>query len=332
MVTIKDVARECGVAISTVSNVLNHVDNVSEETKKKVLEAVERLKYVPNMNARYLKSGRKNTVGLFLSSIQGDYYRALMQAVHLQCKLAGFMLNIYVSNENTAEEIYGMLIASGVEGAIILNESLTDEYIDRLSLTKMPIVFCDREYSGERMSSVFLDNYTSAVTAMEYLVKLGHRRIGYFHGIPCKDDRDRYQAYQDVLKRHQMPLDTSIILNGYFEEAIAFSEMSMLIHKGITLPEAFFCANDEMAWGVIRALSAVGIQVPEQISVIGFDDSNMAAYYKPALTTVLNPVTELGSISATELLRLIRGEGSMTGTKQKLTARLVTRESCKLRI
>ena len=106
MVTIKDVAREAGVAISTVSNVINQVDNVSEETKKKVLAAVEHLKYVPNFNARSLKSNKKNTVGLFLSSIQGDFYQELIQAIHLQCKMAGFMLNIYISNENTGEEIY----------------------------------------------------------------------------------------------------------------------------------------------------------------------------------------------------------------------------------
>jgi len=158
MVTIKDVAKEAGVAISTVSNVLNNVDIVSPETKKRVLETVERLKYVPNMNAKFLKSNKKNTIGLFLSSIQGDYYRMLMQAVHLQCKLKNYLLNIYISNENTSEEIYSMIISSGVEGAIVLNERLSDEYIDRLSKAKMPIVFIDREIAGSHMSSVIIDN------------------------------------------------------------------------------------------------------------------------------------------------------------------------------
>jgi len=181
MITIKDVARESGVAISTVSNVLNNVDVVSEETRKKVLDAVDKLKYVPNMNAKFLKSNKKNTIGLFLPSIQGDFYKTLLQAAHLQCKMSGFMLNIYVSNENTSEEIYSMIISSGVEGAIVLNERLSDEYIERIALTKMPIVFIDREYAGERMSSVTIDNVEGAILATEYLVKQGHRRIGYIH-------------------------------------------------------------------------------------------------------------------------------------------------------
>ena len=163
MVTIKDVAKEAGVAISTVSNVINQVDNVSAETKQKVLDAVEKLKYVPNFNARSLKSNKKNTVGLFLSSIQGDFYQKLVQAVHLQCKLAGYMLNIYVSNENTSEEIYGMILSSGVEGAIVMNESLSDEYIERIAKLRMPMVFIDRERCGELISSVTVDNYSGAL-------------------------------------------------------------------------------------------------------------------------------------------------------------------------
>ncbi|MCR5153613.1 MAG: LacI family transcriptional regulator, partial [Lachnospiraceae bacterium] len=130
MVTIKDVARESGVAISTVSNVLNNVGNVSEETTARVLKVVEKLKYIPNVNAKYLKSNKKNTIGLFLSSIQGDFYRQLIQAVHLQCKINGYTLNICVSNDNISEEIYGSILSSGTEGAIIMNDGLGDEYIE----------------------------------------------------------------------------------------------------------------------------------------------------------------------------------------------------------
>jgi len=218
MVTIKDVANESGVAISTVSNVLNNVEVVSEETRKKVLEAVEKLNYVPNMNARFLKSSKKNTIGLFLPSIQGDYYKMLMQAVHLQCRMRGYLLNIYVSNENTSEEIYGMIISSGVEGAIILNEQLNDKYIERITQKKLPIVFIDREYTGDRMSSVVIDNVQGAVLAMEYLVKQGHRRIGYIHGVENSDDTARFDAYTGIMEKYGLPLDDSIILRGYLKK------------------------------------------------------------------------------------------------------------------
>ncbi len=332
MVTIKDVANESGVAISTVSNVLNNVEVVSEETRKKVLEAVEKLNYVPNMNARFLKSPKKNTIGLFLPSIQGDYYKMLMQAVHLQCRMRGYLLNIYVSNENTSEEIYGMIISSGVEGAIVLNERLNDNYIERIAQKKLPIVFIDREYTGDRMSSVVIDNVQGAVLAMEYLIKQGHRRIGYIHGVENSDDTARFDAYTGIMEKYGLIPDESIILRGYFEEVVAYSEMRVLLLKGVQLPDAFFCANDEMAWGCIRALTEAGVKVPDQISIMGFDDNTLAPFYTPSITTIHSPVTELGNASALELIRLLQSPEPAQGTLQKLSPGLVIRDSCKFRM
>lgn len=328
MVTIKDVARESGVAISTVSNVLNDVGNVSQETAKRVLETVERLKYVPNVNAKYLKTNKKNTIGLFVSSVQGDFYRQLVQAVHLQCKINGYILNIYVSNENTSEEIYSMIIGSGVEGAIIMNDGIGDNYIDRLERLNMPIVFIDRVYSSERISSVTIDNGFGVTQALEYLVKLGHRKIGYFHGVDNFDEKARFKAFTETMERFGLPVEEKYMLNGFFEEAVAYSEMYKLLMRGGELPDAFFCANDEMAQGCIRAMTAMGIRVPEQISVVGFDDSILAPLYRPALTTVHAPVVELGSKSATEVIRLVRHEGDDSGISVKLKPSLVTRDSC----
>lgn len=332
MVTIKDVAKEAGVAISTVSNVLNQIDIVSEETKQKVLAAVEKLKYVPNMNAKFLKSNKKNTIGLFLSSIQGEFYRMLMQTIHLQCKLKGYLLNIYVSNENTGEEIYSMIISSGVEGAIILNENLGYEYIERIAMNQMPIVFIDREYAGEKMSSVVIDNACGAVLAMEYLVKQGHRSIGYIHGICNNDDKNRYESYLKVMKKYNLPLSEDIILRGNFEEAVAYREMRGLLLKEIKLPDAFFSANDEMAWGCIRALIEAGHNVPEEISVIGYDDILLSSYYNPALTTIHSPVTELGNASAIELFQLMAKENIKQGQISRLNPTLIIRDTCKVRI
>ncbi len=332
MVTIKDVAKEAGVAISTVSNVLNNVDIVSDEKKQKVLAAVEKLKYVPNMNAKFLKSNKKNTIGLFLTSVQGDFYRMLIQAIHMQCKLKGYLLNIYISNENTSDEIYSMIISSGVEGAIVLNERLHDEYVKRIALTKMPIVFIDREYAGEHMSSVIINNLEGATLAMEYLIKQGHRRIGYIHGIFNFDDEARYQAYLNTMNKYSLPIEEKLILRGYFEEALAYSEMRVLLLKGIEIPDAFFCANDEMAWGCIRALMESGYKVPEDVCVIGFDDIMLSSYYNPALTTIHSPVTELGNVSAAELFQLMEQESNNAGRITKLSPSLVIRDTCKVRI
>lgn len=328
MVTIKDVAKEAGVAISTVSNVINNVGNVSEETKKRVLAVVEDMNYVPNFNARSLKSNKKNTVGLFLSSIQGDYYRVLTQAIHLQCKMAGFMLNIYVSNENTSEEIYGMIVSSGVEGAIIMNESLESEHIKRIARTGLPMVFFERECRGEKISSVTIDNYTGTEQIMEYLVRQGHRRIGYIHGVECRDDRERFRAYRDVLEQNGLPAEEKFQLRAEFEEIRAYEEVRRFLQSGRQLPDAFFCANDEMAGGCMRALTEAGFCVPGQVSVAGFDNINLAQYFVPALTTVASPVEEQGTKGAVELFRLMRGEGEPEGKSLKLATSIVLRDSC----
>ena len=328
MVTIKDVAREAGVAISTVSNVFNNADIVSEETKQKVLDAVEKLHYIPNMNAKLLKSNRKNTIGLFLTSLQGDFYKVLTQAIHLQCKLNNYMLNIYISNDNSPDEIYRMIIASGVAGAIIYHEDLTGDYVKRIATVNIPMVFIDRDSKGKNISGVLVDDKLGASMAIDYLLKLGHKRVGYMHGKDTGDDRHRYQGYVEIMQKHNLPIDEDIVLRGYYEESLAYSEMRSMLSSGIKIPDAMFCANDEMAWGCIKALQDVGIKVPEQVSVIGYDDSTISGYYGVPLTTVHSPITEMGSASANELFRLLNDDGDKSGTVTKLSPKMVYRSSC----
>jgi LacI family purine nucleotide synthesis repressor len=319
MVTIKDVAREAGVAISTVSNVFNNADIVSEETKQKVLNAVEKLHYIPNMNAKLLKSNRKNTIGLFLTSLQGDFYRVLTQAIHLQCKLNNYLLNIYISNDNSPDEIYRMIIASGVAGAIIYHEDLTGDYVKRIATVNIPMVFIDRESKGKNISGVLVDDKLGASMAVDHLIKLGHKRIGYMHGNQTGDDNHRYQGYVEMMEKNNLPIDENIILRGYYEESLAYSEMRSALSSGVDIPDA---------WGCIQALQDVGIKVPEDVSVIGYDDSSLSKYYGVPLTTVHSPITEMGSASANELFRLLSDEGDKSGTVTKLSPKMIYRSSC----
>lgn len=328
MVTIKDVAREAGVAISTVSNVFNNADIVSEETKQKVLDAVEKLHYIPNMNAKLLKSNRKNTIGLFVTSLQGDFYKVLTQAIHLQCKLNDYLLNIYVSNDNSPDEIYRMIIASGVAGAIIYHEDLDGDYVKRIATVNIPMVFIDRNCKGKNISGVFVDDKLGASMAVEHLIKLGHKRIGYMHGNDSGDDRHRFEGYVEIMEKHHLPIDKDLEVRGYYEESLAYSEMRSMLASGVELPDAMFCANDEMAWGCIQALQDVGVRVPEDVSVIGYDDSTISPYYGVPLTTVHSPITELGSVSANELFRLLKAEDDKSGTVTKLSPKMIYRSSC----
>ena len=332
-VTIKDVAREAGVAISTVSKVLNGADNLRPQTRHAVEEAMRRLNYIPNTNARSLKGRRKDAIGLFLSSIQGEFFTNIAQAIHLQCRMVGYMLEIFVSNGNSSDEVAARILSSGVTGAIVFNEDLQSSAIGGITASDTPLVFIDREYAGEKASSVVIDNYAGVTQAMNYLIHQGHHRIGYMHGLGGYDDTERYRAYCDVMAENRLPIREEWLLQGFFEEALAYGEIRKLSLLGTPLPEAFFCANDQMAWGCISALKEAGIGVPDQVSVVGFDDVLQAAYYVPALTTVHSPADELGRQSILELLRLIRGKDEgIKGTVTKLEATLVARESCGLRV
>ncbi len=332
--TIKDVAREAGVAISTVSKVLNGVETVRPDTRQAVQDAMKKLNYIPNINARALKGRRKDTIGLFLSSIQGEFFTNLAQAIHMQCSIAGFMLNIFVSNEkNTSDEICARILASGVAGAIVFNEKLSISAVGQIAACDTPLVLIDREYAGESISSVVIDSYAGVTLAMNYLIHQGHRRIGFMHGLPSYDDDQRYRAYCDVMRHNHLPIQEQWLLHGYFEELLAYGEMRRMFLRGTPLPDAFFCANDQMAWGCITALKEAGIGVPEQVSVVGFDDVGQAATYVPALTTVHSPVNELGKQSMLELLRLIRAEAEPAeGAINKLQPTLMARASCRLRL
>lgn len=328
MITIHDVAREAGVSISTVSNVVNGVNKVAPATRGRVLEVVKRLNYYPNTNARTLKTGRRNTIGLFVSSIQGDYYTTLAQTIHRECKAAGYQMNVYVSNDNTGEEVFVSIVSSGVAGAIIMNEALSQPLIERLRLRGLPMVFIDRELSGALISSVIIDNYRGVKEAMAHLIALGHTRIGFIRGLDNRDGQDRLRAYRDSLKEHGLPADMPV-LDGNFEESVTYTRMKDYLEGGGTLPEAFCAANDESAWGCVRALNEAGYRVPGDISVMGFDDITMAAYYTPSLSTVYNPVLELGNAAAVELLRLMDSPTGTPGSSQRVSPRLVLRDSCR---
>ncbi|NLM86028.1 MAG: LacI family transcriptional regulator [Clostridiales bacterium] len=332
MTTIKDVAREADVAISTVSKVLNDAGNVRPHLKARVLEAVDKLGYIPNTAARSLKSRRKDTLGLFLFSIQGEFFTTLSQAIHRLCQQSGYMLNIFVGNQNTSEEIHSRILASGVAGAIVFNETLAPQSIQRITAHGIPLVFIDREYKALNASSITIDNVAGASLAVNYLIRQGHRKIAYLHGNLSFDNAQRFSAYQDIMKKNRLPIPEEWLLRGFYEEVLAYGEVRKAVLSGLPLPEAFFCANDEMAWGTIRALRDLGIAVPGQVSVVGFDDVTRAEHYSPALTTVHSPIAEVGTQSVKELLRLLSDGTPKEGRIQRLAPSLITRESCTLRL
>ncbi|MFC7682128.1 LacI family DNA-binding transcriptional regulator [Paenibacillus sp. GCM10028914] len=330
-VTIKDVAREAGVSISTVSNALNDVDVLNPETKSHVLKVAKRLNYVPNLNGKQLKSGKTMMLGFFTTSVSGPYFYTLVESMSRECDRLGYGLNVFVTKDK--QIIMSNILGRRVDGVIIYEELRVDDNdIAAMEKDKIKAVFLDRILQNENMGSVIFDSYEAGYEATKYLISLGHKKIAYIAGVDTMfDSVQRREGYLAALREHQIPLDPDYILQGYFEEEGTYNAVKSFIHLHPgKVPDAFLAGNDVSAIGCIRALKSHGYEVPEDISVVGFDDIDIAQYFTPPLTTVRNQIARQGILAVNHLVRLIQKKEQ--GMLQKLTGELVVRGSSHVKI
>lgn len=329
MATIKDVAREANVAISTVSNVLNHVDVVKPDTIEKVLEAVKKLNYTPNLNGKYLKKSETKLLGLFITNLEGPFYNDLISAMYSRCCKNDYNMTIFLNNEKNLMDSYQAILGKRVDGAIILNHTIRDSHIETFQNLEMPIVFLDREIQSHTITSVVIDNYNGMKQSCEYLIDSGHQRIGYVHGNKGNyDETMRYLGYIETLTKHGIEPRHEWQIQGHFAQQEAYSEIRKYVGSGKELPDAFVCANDEMAIGCIEALEKEGFHVPQDISIVGFDNIDKTNYFIPRITTVDTGVKELGRTAVDQLIRILNKE-KITNVC-KIPSTLIVRDSCSI--
>lgn len=308
-----------------MSNALNNVDVLHPDTKEHVLNVAAKLNYIPNLNGRNLKSGATKVLGLFITSMQGPYYGILTDSIYKQCEKYGYELNVFISKDS--RNILNNLLGNRVDGAIISNEWITEEHIPTLEKAKIPIVFLDREKVSKTISSVVFDSYKGGQAVAKYLINLGHRKIGYIQGYEnVYDDMERFRGFKDMLQESGLEFSDDYKLAGYFEEAASYSAVKAFVRSGKELPDAFFAANDLSAIGCIKALKSEGIVVPDDVSVIGFDDIDISEVFIPAITTVNNPIIRQGILAVESVLSVIQQKGE--GKLEKLDGSLVVRDSC----
>lgn len=327
-VTIKDVAREAGVSISTVSNALNGIDVLRPDTKQHILDVAKKMHYVPNLNGKNLKSQATKVIGLFITSIKGPYYGELTNSIYQGCKKYGYELNIFIS-ENS-HNIMANMLGRQIDGAIILNEHVGEKEETLLTENEIPVVFIDREKQGTYISSVVFDSYHEGELAAKYLLELGHATFGYIQGVKHNfDNIERLKGFQDVLKKAGFALRQEYILPGEFERDVAYDSVKEFLETGKKLPEAIFASNDLSAIGTIEALIEEGVHVPGDVSVIGCDDIETARLVKPSITTIRTSFEKQGVLAVGHLVNLIRGEES--GRIEVLRGRIIPRESTCIR-
>ncbi|MBH0156632.1 LacI family DNA-binding transcriptional regulator [Fictibacillus sp. 5RED26] len=330
-VTIKDVAREAGVSISTVSNALNNVDVLIPATKAHVLEVAERLNYIPNLNGKLLKASESKMLGFFTTSVSGPYFYVLVEAMARHCEKLGYGLNIVVAKDKRV--ILSNILGQRLDGVIIFEELLIDDKdVSVMEEAQVKAVFLDRVLQNETMGSVIFDSYTAGYDAAKYLISLGHKKIAYISGVDTMyDSVQRREGYLAALNEHNLPFDESYILQGFFEEEGTYNAVKSFIKlHPEKLPDAFLAGNDVSAIGCIKALKSEGYQIPEDISVMGFDDINLAEYFSPPLTTVKNQIARQGILAVDHLVKLIQQKEK--GMIQKLKGEIIVRRSSNLKV
>lgn len=326
-ITIKDVAREAGVSIATVSNALNNSDVVQPKTREHVLAVAERLHYIPNLNGKRLRSAQTRTIGLFVTSMTGDYYGNMADNIHYICKKHDYELHVFIVD--SAESILQKLMNRIVDGAIVFYGTLSPEEISLMKGCGLPVVFMDQEEVGERVSSVLYESYEAGRMAAEYLLGLGHRDLMHVFGLENNyDSRQRHAGFCDALNAAGVAMRPENLLNGRLERAASYREMRRYLSEGHKLPQAIFAANDLSAIGCMEALRQFDVRIPEDLSIIGCDDILLCGFVNPNLTTIRTHMQKLGVEAANEVLRLIF---QPQGRISRISGSIIVRQTCAIR-
>ncbi len=303
---MKDVAHAAGVSLGTVSNVLNRMPSVTKENRGKVEEAIKRLNYRPNSAARTLKTNASHSIGLIIPDIINPFYPEVSRGVEDVAMRNGYALLLCNNDRNREKErkYIDYLIEKQADGIILVKPSITPQEIVEIQ-ARCAVVLVDAPGEAEPACDfVDVDDFRGSLNAMKMLCDLGHRRIAFIEGIASKSGSSRHEAYLRGLRDCGIEVDYALIKKGAYDWHSGHTCTTELLRMP-DRPTAIFAANDLMAIGAIKAIHDRGLKVPEDISVLGYDDISMAALCQPALTTVRQPKYEIGSCSANLLLKRI---------------------------
>jgi LacI family transcriptional regulator len=330
-VTIKDVARESGVNISTVSRALNNSYGVNDETRQHVLAVANRLQYRPNRVARGLVTGRSHSLALILSDIRNPFFAELARGAEDAASAANCDLVLCNSDLDADKQMQYVqsLLEKRVDGILMNSVSaLSREQQAQLAACEVPIVLLNRSASSRAFSTVCADNEAGGALAANYLLGLGHRTLAHITG-PRQHGNlsDRTRGFVRALEAARDPVEP-VVLHGTFNFAggAALTRKVLENYPGVT---AIFAANDVMAFGAVRAILDRGLRIPEDISLMGFDNIEFSSVMYPPLTTIHQPKYQMGHAAVEILLRLARDKQKQMPEQRILGVELIERQSCR---
>jgi DNA-binding LacI/PurR family transcriptional regulator len=328
--TVKDVSQTAGVSTATVSRVLAGSDEVSEDARQRVMDAAKSLNYQPNRNARNLRKSTASKIGVIISDIQNPFFGSVVRGIEKITIKDDYTIILGNSDEDPEREkkLIAMLLEEGVAGIVIVPTNVDQDNYNLLIGSGTPFVVVDRQLTLPDLDMVLVNGAAGAEKAVDHLVSLGHRKIGYVGGMKhLSVMQEREQGYLAALKKHKLPLITEYLRQGNNRQDGGYAAVCELLSLEQP-PTAILIANNLMTLGGLQAIHESGMEIPEQVSLVGFDDMDWAPSLRPPLTVVAQPAYEMGETAASILLDRIHNPEQIHQTIV-LDTHLIIRASCR---
>lgn len=325
---MRDVAEQAGVSVTTVSHVINNSRPVSPETRLRVEQALQVLGYQPNVLARSLRRGKTNTIGVILPDNANPYFAEVVRGIEDASFSQGYSVILCNSDNDLAKErLYtNVLIEKQVDGIIFVAAGLSDENIQNLSSRGVPAILVDRQVPGVQLDSVVADNLGGGIMATRHLLDLGHTSIACIagpQGVPSS--QERVAGFHQAVEAADLEVNPDQVVEGDFQYQGGYEAAQRLSQAG-SAPTAIFACNDLMAIGAYRYAHENQLRIPQDISIIGFDDVHLASYTNPPLTTVRQSKAKMGSRAADLLIERIANR-RLSPRQEIIPVQLVVRAS-----
>ena len=309
-ITIKDIAKLAGVSHTTVSRALNDSDLIKEETKRRIKEIAKELEYVPDRNARALVNAKSNNIGLFFSNIvEGTSPEFFQEVVRSISKALSQEYNLVI-NATTYYRNYNEINRKDYDGIILVSQTKKDDaFIKAMVDKEIPIVVLNRDVQDLHVMNVLGDDETGVYEGVSYLISQGHKEIAFIAGREDFESTDlRKTGFVRALRNRNIEPSQRYIVQGDYSMDGGYKGMMELL-KLEKYPSAVFCSNDDMAFGAVKAIREVGLQIPKDMAIMGFDDSLFAEYMTPPLTTIKRPIGDISRQGVELLFQLIEDKG-----------------------
>lgn len=330
-VTIYDVAREAKVSMATVSRVVNGNPNVKPSTRRKVLETIERLGYRPNAVARGLASKKTTTVGVIIPDISNIFFAELARGIEDIATMYKYNIILSNSDQNREKEIklINTMLEKQVDGILFMGGNITEEHVKQFENTSVPVVLAAAYDETGKTPSVNIDYEAAAYEATTFLINAGHKHPAFIYGQEDMKKRNqlKYEGYIRALKEHSIEINEDYIVDSGYNYDAGIEGIQKLLQLN-ERPTAVFTASDELALGAIHGAKDLGLNIPEDLEVVGFNNTRLAKMVRPTLTTVVQPIYDIGAVGMRLLTKYMNKE-EVEEEKVILPHRIIKRNSTK---